>query len=189
MSATTTPQLDSIMKPEVSAATKAADTQLAQIQTLLLDSLAPLISLVEAHNTGKTLAQKEVMQVVRTAVELVGNANSNMSHLRRERVVCDLNKALLLIVGDDANFKEVAPLLFGTEFAKKGKEMVNQVKAIRSTISKKQSFERLQQEIQKGWTPKRSVQGAAISGRERPVPGKQEIKESEPAVHVCLPTQ
>ena len=50
-----------------------------------------------------------------------------MSHLRREGVVCDLNEALLPIVGDDANFKEAAPLLFGTEFAKKGKEMVKAI--------------------------------------------------------------
>ena len=77
------------------------------------------------------------MAVVRTAVELIGNANANMSHLRRERVVSDLNKALLPIVGDDANFKEAAPLLFGTEFAKKGKELVDQVKAMRSTIARK----------------------------------------------------
>ena len=36
---------------------------------------------------------------------------------------------------------------------------------------------------------KRPVQGAAIPGRERPVPGEPESKDSEPVVHVCLPTQ
>ena len=35
------------------------------------------------------------------------------------------------------NFKDAAPLLFGTEFAKKSKEMVEQVKAMRSAITKK----------------------------------------------------
>ena len=45
---------------------------------------------------------------------------------------------MLPIVGDDSNFEKAAPLLFSTEFAKKGKEMVEQVRAMRSTISKKQ---------------------------------------------------
>ena len=136
--ATRTPQLDTIMKPEASPATKATDKQLSKVQTLLLDSLAPLTSLLENHHRGETLDHKRVIQAVRTAIELIANANANMSHLRRERVVSDLNKALLPIVRDDSNFKEAAPLLFGTEFAKKGKELVDQVKAMRSTITKKQ---------------------------------------------------
>ena len=136
--ATRTPQLDAIMKPEASPTTKAVDKQLAKVQTLMLDTLAPLTSVVESHNRGNTLEQKEVLQAVKVAISLVGNANATMSHLRRERVVCDLNKSLLPIVGDDSNFQEAAPLLFGTEFSKKGKEMVDQVKALRSTISKKQ---------------------------------------------------
>ena len=78
-----------------------------------------------------------MMEVVRTPVELIGNANANMSHLWRERVVSDLNKALLPIVGDDSNFREASPLLFGTEFTKRGKELVDQVKAMRSTIARK----------------------------------------------------
>ena len=40
------------MKPEASAATKAADKQLAKVQTLLLDSLAPITSLLENHHRG-----------------------------------------------------------------------------------------------------------------------------------------
>ena len=83
--ATRTPQLDSIMKPEASAATKAADKQLAKVQTvqtLLLDSLAPMTSLLESHHRGDTLNQKEVIQAVRSTVELIGNANANMSHGR-----------------------------------------------------------------------------------------------------------
>ena len=85
--ATRTPQLDSIMQPEASAATKAADKQLAKVQTLLLDSLAPMTSLLESHHRGDTLNQKEVIQAVRSTVELIGNANANMSHLRRERII------------------------------------------------------------------------------------------------------
>ena len=52
-------------------------------------------------------------------------------------MITSINMSLLPIVGDDSNFANAAPLLFGTEFAKKGKEMVDQVKAMRSTVSRK----------------------------------------------------
>ena len=169
------------MKPEASTSVKATDKQLAKVQTLLLDSLAPLTSVVEAHYNGDPFDEKEVLQAVKAAVQLVGNANAHMSHLRRERVVTDLNKALLPIVGDDEAFAEAAPLLFGTEFAKKGKEMIDQVKAMRATISKKQEkrpFFRggpprqlggFQPKIWKGRSPKLPLQGPAIQP-ERPIP-------------------
>ena len=123
---TITAQLDLTMKSEVSTATKAADKQLARVQTLLLYSLAPLTSLLETHHKGDTPDQKEVILAVRSGIHLIGT----LLHLRRDRVVSDINKALLLIVGDDSNFKEATPLLFGTEFAKNSKEMVGQVKAM-----------------------------------------------------------
>jgi hypothetical protein len=118
-------QLDPMMKSETSAAIKAADKQLTKVQTLLLDSMAPLTAILEAHHKGVTLDHKEVLQVVKSGMHLIGNANAHFL-------------IFLPIVGDDNNFKEAAPFLFGTEFAKKSKEMVEQVKAMRSTISKKQ---------------------------------------------------
>ena len=111
-----------------------------KVQSLLLDSLAPLTSILEAHHKGVTLDHKEVIQAVKSGMHLIGNANDHLLHLRRERIVSELNKALLPIVGDDNNFKEAAPFLFGTELAKKSKVMVEQVKVMRSTISKKQEW-------------------------------------------------
>ena len=73
--ATRTPQLDPIMKPEASATTKALYKQLAKVQTLVLDTLAPLTSVVEAHNRGDTLDQREVLQAVKAAIGLLGNGN------------------------------------------------------------------------------------------------------------------
>ena len=103
----------------------------------MLDSLVPLTSVLESHNKGNVLHQKEMIQAVKDAMELLGNANANLSHLRRDRVIINLNKSLLPIIGADSNFANAAPLLFGTEFAKKEKEMVEQVKAMRSTVSRK----------------------------------------------------
>ena len=137
MPATRPAQLDPMLKLEISPTTKTADRQLTKVQAWLLDSLAPMTSLLEAHNKGDKLDQKDVIQAVKMGVTLIGNANAHLLHLWRERIVSDINTALLPIVGDDSNFREAAPLLFGTEFAKKGKEMVEQVKAMQSTLDKK----------------------------------------------------
>ena len=40
-----------------------------------------------------------MIQVVKDAIELLGNANAHPSHLRRERVINNLNKSLPPIVG------------------------------------------------------------------------------------------
>ena len=191
--ATRTPQLDPMMKPEASSATKTADKQLAKVQTLLLDSMAPLASVVESHNRDESFKEKEVIEAVKAAIQLVGNANAHMSHLRRERVVCDINRSLLPIIEDDKMFREATPLLFGTEFAKKGKEMVDQVKAMRSTISKnagqRPQFFRggpprsrggLQEQIRKGRSPILPLQGKAVPDREKPIPTKKEL-------NLCVP--
>ena len=112
-------QLHPMMASETSAATKAADKRLTKVQTLLLDSLAPLTAIQGAQYKGVTLDHKEVIQVVKSGMHLIGNANAHLLQLQREKIVGDMNKALLPIVEDDNNFKEVAPFLFSTEFAKK----------------------------------------------------------------------
>ena len=173
--ATRPAQLDPMMRSEASTAAKAADKQLAKVQTLLLDSLAPLTSVIESHHKGDTLDLKEVVQAVRSGITLIGNANAHLLHLRRERIVNEMNKALLPIVGDDDNFKEAAPLLFGTEFAKKSKEMVEQVKAMRSALKKperKPPFFRNGPPNNKGGFQRRFRRGGAqhFRQRERPYP-------------------
>ena len=51
-----------------------------------------------------------------------------------------MNKALLPLVEEDSNFEDVSPSLFGPEFAQKSKELVDQVKAMRSTITTPKQF-------------------------------------------------
>jgi hypothetical protein len=107
-----------------------------------------------------------VIQAVRSGIQLVGNANAHLSHPRRERVVSDFNKSLLPIVGDDSNFKDAAPLLFGTEFAKKGKEMVDQVKVMWSSFPK--NLERKSPFFEEApWQPgsAASTEGAELLGK------------------------
>ena len=84
VSETRTPQLDAMMRSETSMAIKAADKRLAKVQTFLLDALAPLSTLIEAYTRGEQLSGQETVKVVKTAVELIGNSNAHISHLRRE---------------------------------------------------------------------------------------------------------
>ena len=160
--ATRLAQLDRMMKSEASPGTKTSDKQLARVQTLLLDSLVPLTSLLEAHRRGDMLDPKEVVQAVKSGILLIGNA--------------------LPVVGDDTTFKEAAPLLFSMEFARKSKEMVEQVKAMRSTITRKPDQKPvffqggpphksggLQPTFRKGRSPNLPPQGEAIPGGRRPI--------------------
>lgn len=116
VAATRTPQLDPFVKTEVNSATKLTDRKLARIQTFVLDSLAPPISILDCVNQGGSLSHEEVMK---TAVQLIGNTNAQISHLRKEKVTCNINKGLLPLGKEEDNFKEAAPLLFGPDFAKK----------------------------------------------------------------------
>ena len=79
-----TPQLHAFVKPEVSPSTKVMDKQMAILQTLFLDTLAPLTSVLEAQAKGESLEGKGMFQAVTTAVELDGNVNAHLTHLCRE---------------------------------------------------------------------------------------------------------
>ena len=134
-----TPQLDSYLKSEISQGTKAGDKDLARIQTFVLD-LAPLTAILEgANNSQGDLKRKHTLDSVTSAVALIGNATAKISHLRKEKVTSDLNKALLPIILEDEKFTKAPPALFGTEFAKTAKEHVDQVKALRSTLGAREA--------------------------------------------------
>ena len=114
--ATRTPQLDPVIKLETSAAVKAADKELARIQTFVLDGLAPLTGGgLRAGGGG--------------CHSLIGNASARLSHLWGEKVTKHINEALMPIVQQEENFKDAPPQLFGPDFAKKGKEHMDQMKA------------------------------------------------------------
>ena len=51
-------------------------------------------------------------------IELIGNANAEISCLGKERIVTRVHKALLPLARDDEHFAEAAPHLFGSDVAK-----------------------------------------------------------------------
>ncbi len=109
--ATKTPQLDGFIKSEVTMATRNADKELARLQSLVLDSLAPLTHLLEAEQRGGPPTWEEAKKAVVAATELVSNASAKITHLRREMVTTDLNKALLPVAKEAANFQSAPPTL------------------------------------------------------------------------------
>ena len=93
--ATRTPQLDAYMKSEVWHQVKSADMNLAKVQTFLLDALAPLVSILDFNHRDHHLGFQDSIHANSTAVELIGNANTRISCMRRENVTLCLNKTLL----------------------------------------------------------------------------------------------
>jgi len=124
--ATRTAGLDAYMKPEVSPRAKASDKELGVIQTAILDSMAPLTAIVEADTKGENITHKQAVNAAKAPIELVGNANAKVYHLRRTKIVTQMNKALLPLTEDDDNFTEAPPYLFGSAFAQKSTELVKQ---------------------------------------------------------------
>ncbi len=61
---TRTPQLDGFIQGEVSMATRNADKELARLQSLVLDSLAPLTHLLEAEQRGGPPMWEEAKKAV-----------------------------------------------------------------------------------------------------------------------------
>ena len=126
--ATRTPRLDQFLKPEVTPQAKSLDKDLSKIQTFVLDALAPLTALMETN--VKELTPPQLQKATTSAVQLLGNANAHISRLRREKIIMGLNKSLLPLVKEDAPYTDAAPDLFGSEFAKRSKEFLEQVKTI-----------------------------------------------------------
>ena len=131
--ATRTPQMDSYLKPEVPTSVKSLDKELAKVQSFVLDTLAPLSALVETTKKEEVTIE-EVTDAATCAIQLLGNANAQISRLRREKITSSLNKTLVPLSQDDSNFVGAAPSLFGAEFAKKAKDHVDQVKALRAIV-------------------------------------------------------
>ena len=80
--ATKSSVLDAHLKPE---SVKAADKELCSIQSAVLDAMAPLTSIVKADAKGDNVTHKQAVNAARAAIELVGNANARINHMREQR--------------------------------------------------------------------------------------------------------
>ena len=118
------------MKVEASA----YDKELAEIQSFVLDALGPLTTVIDRHNRYEAPLRYEHREVSLVEAELLGNANVRISCLRRERIVGDVNRALLSTTQGDNNFMDPPPYFLTNEFAKRSKDYVEQVQAMKATV-------------------------------------------------------
>ena len=159
--ATRTPRLDHFMYTLAPQTAKAADREWSRIQTFVLDSLAPLTTILD--NTDN-MSIEEIREASFTAVELIGNANAKISRLRREKIVSSINKSLVPLVKEDSDFSEVAPNLFGPEFSKRAKDFVDQVRTLRSSFQAKQDLQSRKPLFRRGHSSERGMARARGGG-------------------------
>ena len=91
--ATRTPKVDQVIKSLASQSAKLADRELARIQTFVLDSVAPVSSLLEqiSHDSDR-VSIEDVKLAASTAAELIWNVSAQITRLRREKIVASINK-------------------------------------------------------------------------------------------------
>lgn len=106
------PKLDTVMKQNLSKDVKDSDVNVAKLQTLMPDAVAPLVHIWEEAQRG-TLTSKTATEAACAALALLENPLAHMTCDRRKRILRDLNKDLLPLAEDEEAFKGAAPLLFG----------------------------------------------------------------------------
>jgi len=90
-----TPKLDKVWEAESSKGVKSHDQQLLRAQAYFLDATGPLAEILEAINLGQQLSIDQVEERVKAALNLLGNASSQMSTLRRLKVIGEYDKDLI----------------------------------------------------------------------------------------------
>ena len=81
------------------------------------------------------MAVQDIKEALITASMLIGNANAKLTRLRREKLISAINDNLTPLVQDESQFTDVAPYLFGSDFVKQAKEYLDQVGALKSTLT------------------------------------------------------
>uniref|UniRef100_A0A1X7TF24 Uncharacterized protein n=1 Tax=Amphimedon queenslandica TaxID=400682 RepID=A0A1X7TF24_AMPQE len=133
------PKLDPIFKSaSIHKEAKSNDSELAWIQALIHDPVAPLLCLLYAcsdeTDQSVSLLCDDVKPLVTEAIQLLGNASTNMSRLRRKKVLKSVNPDIADLADEDI-FEAAPPNLFGSGFESKMKERVDSVKLLSASKS------------------------------------------------------
>ena len=112
-----TPKLDDLFTSAESKFTKdtearAFEKDLVNTQGFLLDAARPLISMLEGAKSGN-LSLTEVEEITKDALMLLANASSQISKVRRKRILKVCNPDLSGLVEKEELYTEAAPALFG----------------------------------------------------------------------------
>jgi len=90
-----------------------------KIQALFLDAVGQLTQLLDGINKGQKLVIEDVEAAVKTALNLMGNASSHCTALRRTNVLEEYNKDLVSFGQDSEFFISATATLFGSSFPKR----------------------------------------------------------------------
>jgi hypothetical protein len=83
-----------------------------------------------------TLTQAEVRATTPEALKLLGNASSQISHLRRKKVLKSVNADMQDLADEEDLFKGASPNLFGPGFETKMKERAESLKLLSGSVAK-----------------------------------------------------
>ena len=130
------PKLDGVVKQNLTKEIRDAESNVAKLQTLTLDAVAPLVHILEEAQRG-SLTVKTAVDAASAALALLGNASAHMTCERRKRVLRDLNKDLLPLAEDEEAFKGAAPLFHGETFERRMKDHLESLKCLRRSMAPK----------------------------------------------------
>ena len=65
--------------------------------------MSPLAAFVEADTRGEYNSNTQGVKAVKAAIELISKANTRISHLRRLKIIFQMNKSLLHLTEEDNN--------------------------------------------------------------------------------------
>ena len=139
MEDTKCPKLDWVIKQNPTKDVKDADSNAARLQTLNLDTVAPLVFILEETQKG-TLTSQSAGEMAKAALMFLGNASTQTAKERRKKVTKDLNKDLMSLAEDPEMFEEAAPLLFGALFEKKMKDHLESLRCLRQSMNPKSGY-------------------------------------------------
>ena len=187
------PKLDTTLRAEVPKACKDGDRPLSHIQTLVLDAVGPLSSLLELQSSG-SLTVEAAVEATTHALRFLGNASAME---RRKRAANHLNKDLQPLVEKSDRFTSEVPYLFGKDFEKATKHHIDSVKSLRKVSQHRGPGQmqrpgrpyNYQQQTARGGSPYRGGSRGGGRGHFRPYQNPREKEnqnqETTAATTVC----
>ena len=126
------PRLDSVFKASAKPEVKNGDVELARIQAYVLDPVGPMTRVLHAMDSSQSedqLSLEEAWEALSDAIRLLGNASSQISRIRRKRILKSVNPDIADMAEEDT-FEDAAPDLFGTGFERRMKDRAKSLKLI-----------------------------------------------------------
>lgn len=144
------PELDAFIASTVPKDVVKADNTSHKSQRLWLEAAAPLAAIVDKIDAGE-IQEMDIIQGIRNALLLLGNASQQHSLQRRKTILQHLNPQLKSLV-QDADFTEAPPYLFGAKFGELAKERLEAAALIQKTqVKSTQNFQKRHPQRYNAW--------------------------------------